>query len=102
MHAAETGDITQALKITRSIPYDVVTRVETLLAIADFQMRVDASPEAVLDEALLVAHDPRSNMAQWPSFRDSGIMMKGGSDNVHLLCDIGRAQARAGLKGEHG
>jgi len=98
MHAAETGETTQALKIARSIPYDVATRVETLLAIADFQMRAGASPEAALDEALVVAHYPGSNMAQWPSFRDSGIMMKGGSDNVHLLCDIARAQARAGFK----
>jgi hypothetical protein len=100
-HAAETGDITQALKIARSIPYDVATRVETLLTIADFQMRAGASPEAALNQALLVAHNPGSkNMEQWPSFRDSGIMMKSISNNVHLLCDIGRAQARAGLKGD--
>jgi tetratricopeptide (TPR) repeat protein len=97
-HAAEAGDITQALKIARSIPYDVATRVETLLVIADFQMRAGASPEAVLDEALVVARDPGPNTAQWPSFRDSGITTKSISNNVHVLCDIGRAQARAGLK----
>lgn len=57
-HAAETGDITQGLKIACSIPYDVATRVETLLAIANFQMRAGAAPEAALNQALLVATIP--------------------------------------------
>jgi len=98
MHAAEEGDFTQALRIARSIPYDAATRVGTLLTLADLQMRAGASPEAVLDEALAGARDPGSNMAQWPSFRDSGMKVKGSSANVRLLCDVGRAQARAGLK----
>jgi hypothetical protein len=100
IHAAEEGDITQALQIARAIPYDAVTRVGTLLALADFQMRAGASPEAVLDEALVAARDPGSNMAQWPSFRHSGMMMKASSPNVRLLCDVGRAQGRAGLTGD--
>jgi tetratricopeptide (TPR) repeat protein len=100
IHAAEGGDITQALQIARSIRYDAATRVGTLLALADFQMRAGASPATVLDEALVAAHSPGSNMAEWPTFRDSGIGVKGTSANVRLLCDVGRAQARAGLKGD--
>jgi hypothetical protein len=100
MHAAEADDITQAVKIARAIPYDAVTRSETLLALADVQMRAGAAPEPLLDEALASAHDPASSMAQWPSIRGSGIKMKSSSDKVHLLCAIGRAQARAGLKGD--
>ena len=100
MHAAQDGRIPQAVEIARSIPYDAATRVETLLALADVQMRAGASPEAVLDEALVAVRHPGSSMAQWPSFRDSGIMTKGTSDHVHLLCDIGRAQSRAGLMGD--
>jgi tetratricopeptide (TPR) repeat protein len=100
MHAADEGDIPRALQIARAIRYDVVTRVGTLLTLADVQMRAGTSPEAVLDEALVAARDPGSNMAQWPSFRDSGIIMKGSSANVRLLCDVGRAQARAGLMGD--
>jgi len=100
MHAAEQGDTTQALQIARAIRYDAATRVGTLLALADVQMRAGISPEAVLDDALVAARDPGSNMAQWPSMRDSGIKMKGSSANVRLLCDVGRAQARAGLKGD--
>jgi tetratricopeptide (TPR) repeat protein len=48
----------------------------------------------------VAAHSPGSNMAEWPTFRDSGIGVKGTSANVRLLCDVGRAQARAGLKGD--
>jgi tetratricopeptide (TPR) repeat protein len=100
LHTAEDSGIPQAMEIARSIPYDAATRVETLLALADVQMRAGASPEAVLDEALVAVRDPGSSVAQWPSFRDSGIMTKGSSGNVRLLCDIGRAQSRAGLMGD--
>jgi hypothetical protein len=50
-------------------------------------------------DALAAEHDARSGMAEWPSFRDSGFGVKAGgrSGNVGLLCDVAKAQARAGL-----
>jgi tetratricopeptide (TPR) repeat protein len=100
VHAAEEGDIRQALQIAHAIQFDMMERVGTLLTLADFQMRAGTSPEAVLDEALVAARDSGANIAQWPSFRDSGMNVKGSSANVRLLCDVGRAQARAGLTGD--
>jgi tetratricopeptide (TPR) repeat protein len=99
MRQAEAGEIAQALQIARSIAYDLETRARTLLAIADLQTRVGASPEATLDEALAAERDARSGMAQWPSIRDSGIRATtwNGSGNANLLCDIAKAQGRAGL-----
>jgi tetratricopeptide (TPR) repeat protein len=99
MQYAKAGDIAQALQIARSIPYDHLTRARTLLAAADLQMRAGSTPEATLDDALAAEHDARSGMAEWPSFRDSGFGVKAGgrSGNVGLLCDVAKAQARAGL-----
>jgi tetratricopeptide (TPR) repeat protein len=99
MRYAKADDIAQALQIARSIPYDHNTRARTLLAIADLQMRAGAAPEATLDDALAAEHDARSEMVEWPSFRDSGLAVKAGSafGNVGLLCEIAGAQARAGL-----
>jgi tetratricopeptide (TPR) repeat protein len=68
------------------------------LALAELQMRIGAAAEATLDEALAAEHDSRAGMAQWPSFRDSGIRVtQNSSGDVVLLCDIAKAQARAGL-----
>ncbi len=95
---AEAGDIGRALQIARSIAYDLQARARTLLALADLQMRTGAAAEATLDEALAAEHDARPGQAQWPSVRDSGFAVKQNtSGNVVLLCDIARAQARAGL-----
>jgi tetratricopeptide (TPR) repeat protein len=93
----EAGDVGQALQIARSIAFDLQTRARTLLALADLQMRAGAEAEATLDEALAAVH-AQSGMAQWPSVRDSGIAVTENSfGNVGLLCDIAKAQARAGL-----
>jgi tetratricopeptide (TPR) repeat protein len=86
--------------MARAIRYDATTRVGTLLALAEVQMRAGTWAEAVLDDALVAARDPGSNVAEWPSFRDSGMTMRGSSPNVRLLCDVGRAQARAGLQAD--
>jgi tetratricopeptide (TPR) repeat protein len=94
----EAGEIGQARQIARSIAYDLQVRARTLLALADLQMRNGSAAEATLDEALAAEHDARSGMAQWPSVRDSGMVVKENSfGNVGLLCDIAKAQARAGL-----
>jgi tetratricopeptide (TPR) repeat protein len=98
MRQAEGGEIGQALQIARSIAYDLRVRARTLLALADLHMRAGSTAEATLDEALAAEHDARSGMAQWPSFRDSGLVVKENrSGDVALLCDIAKAQARAGL-----
>jgi hypothetical protein len=61
-------------------------------------MRAGAAAEATLDEALAAEHDARAGQAQWPSIRDAGFAVKQNtSGNVVLLCDIAKAQARAGL-----
>jgi hypothetical protein len=62
-------------------------------------MRTGASSAATLDEALAAERDARSGMAQWPSIRDSGIQATtwNSSGNPYLLCDIAKAQSRAGL-----
>jgi tetratricopeptide (TPR) repeat protein len=75
------------------------TRAQTLLAIVDLQMRAGAAAEATLDEARAAEHDARFGRAQWPSYRDPGIRIttETSSGNVRLLCDIAKAQARAGL-----
>jgi tetratricopeptide (TPR) repeat protein len=98
MRRAEAGDIAQALQIARSTAYDLGIRARTLLALADLQMRAGAAAEATLDEALAAEHDARPGMAQWPSIRDSGIRVtQNSSGDAGLLCDIAKAQARAGL-----
>jgi tetratricopeptide (TPR) repeat protein len=98
MRQAEAGEIGQALQIARSSPYDLETRARTLVALADLQMRAGSPAEKTLDEALAAEHDARPGLAQWPSVRDSGMVVKSNSfGNVHLLCDIAKAQARAGL-----
>jgi tetratricopeptide (TPR) repeat protein len=98
MGRAEAGEIGQALQITRSIAYDLRARARTLLALAEPQMRIGEAAEATLDEALAAEHGSRAGMAQWPSIRDSGIRVtENSSGDAGLLCDIAKAQARAGL-----
>jgi len=99
MRQAAAGEIAQALQIARSIAYDLETLAQTLLAIVDLQMRAGAAAEATLDEARAAEHDARFGRAQWPSYRDPGIRIttETSSGNVRLLCDIAKAQARAGL-----
>jgi tetratricopeptide (TPR) repeat protein len=74
MRKAEVGEIGQALRIARSIGDDPRTRARTLLALAHLQMRAGSAVGETLDEA--------------------GFMARG---EVRLLCDIAKAQARAGL-----
>jgi tetratricopeptide (TPR) repeat protein len=98
MRQAEAGEIGQALRIARSIPYDLQTRARTLLALADLPMRIGSPVEETLDEALAAEHDGRAGRALWPSFRSLGIAVTENSfGNVRLLCDIAKAQARAGF-----
>jgi tetratricopeptide (TPR) repeat protein len=95
---AEAGNIEQAVQIARSIAYDLRIRARTLLALADLQTRAGATAEATLEEALAAERDARSGQAQWPSFIASGLGIKENhSGDVGLLCDIAKAQARAGL-----
>jgi tetratricopeptide (TPR) repeat protein len=64
-------------------------------------MRAGATPEATFEEARAAARDPSSDMAQWPSIRrgaEGYAKVTGSLDSVRLLCNIARAQARAGLK----
>jgi tetratricopeptide (TPR) repeat protein len=74
MREAEVGEIGKALQIARSIGDDPQTRARTLLALADLQMRAGSAVGETLDEA--------------------GDMARG---DVRLLCDVAKAQARAGL-----
>lgn len=98
MRQAEVGEIEQALQIARSIPYDLNTRARTLVALADLQMRAGSAAEETLDEALTAEHDGRAGHTLWPSFQSLGIAVRENSfGNVRLLCDIAKAQARAGL-----
>jgi tetratricopeptide (TPR) repeat protein len=97
MQRAEAGDMSRALQIARSIAYDSQTRARTLLALADQQMDAGSTAEATLDEALAAEHDARSGMAEWPSWRYVGIAVTKSPGNVGLLCDIAKAQVRAGL-----
>jgi tetratricopeptide (TPR) repeat protein len=98
MRQAEAGEIGQALEIARSIAYDLRVRARTLLALADLQIHDGSTAEATLDEALAAERDARPGQAQWPSIRDSGLGVKENhSGDVGLLCDIAKAQARAGL-----
>jgi tetratricopeptide (TPR) repeat protein len=97
MRQAEVGEMAQALQIARSIPYDLKMRARTLLALADLQTRAGLPAEATLDEALAAEHDGRGGMAKWPSWAELGIRGNDISGDVSLLCDIAKAQARAGL-----
>ena len=98
MREAEVGEIGQALQIARSIVNDPQTRARTLLALADLQMRAGAAAEETLDEALAAERNARSSPAQRQSFRETVIgVTASGSGGVRLLCDIAKAQARAGL-----
>jgi tetratricopeptide (TPR) repeat protein len=98
MRQAEVGEIEQAQQIARSIFYDLNTRARTLVALADLQMRAGLAAEETLDEALTAEHDGRAGHTLWPSFQSLGIAVRENSfGNVRLLCDIAKAQARAGL-----
>jgi len=81
-----------------SIDDDPQTRARTLLALADLQMRSGSAAEETLDKALAAERDARSSPSRRPSFRQTSIgVTESGSGNVGLLCDIAKAQARAGL-----
>jgi tetratricopeptide (TPR) repeat protein len=98
MRQAEAGEIGQALQIARSIRHDLRVRARTLVALADLQTRAGAAAEATLDEAVAAEHDARASMAQWPSVRDSGMVVKENNfGDARLLSDIANAQTRAGL-----
>jgi tetratricopeptide (TPR) repeat protein len=97
MRRAEMGDIARALQIARAIRYDSQTRAWTLLLLADKQMHAGSAAEATLDDALAAEHDARSGQAEWPSWRNVGIAVTQTPGNVRLLCDIAKAQVRAGL-----
>ncbi len=98
MREAGVGEIGRALQIARSIAADPQMRARTLLALADLQMRAGSAAGETLDEALATARDARSSPAQGQSFRQTGIgVTASSSGDVRLLCDIAKAQARAGL-----
>jgi tetratricopeptide (TPR) repeat protein len=100
MKAAADITLDQALQAatTRSVADDPETQARTLLTLADLQMRIGSAARETLDEALAAERNARSNLAQRPSFRETGVgLTASGSDDVRLLCDIAKAQARAGL-----
>jgi hypothetical protein len=98
MRQAEAGEIAKALQIARSIAGDPQTRVRTLLALADLQMRAGSAAEETFDEALAAERNARSSPTELPGLREIGIAVTAsGSGSVRLLCDIAKAQARAGL-----
>jgi tetratricopeptide (TPR) repeat protein len=56
-----------------------------------------ASPEATLDETLAVERAARAGTAQWPTDSATRATTWNRSGDPNLLCDIAKAQARAGL-----
>jgi tetratricopeptide (TPR) repeat protein len=103
MHQAEIGQLAQALETTRGIHYDLLTRASTFLALADLALSTGARMDAVaiLHEALEAAHREGYGGESWPSYEAAGFRLEhGGSNYVYGLCDIAKAQARAGLAAE--
>jgi hypothetical protein len=98
-HELDAGDIAHALRIARTIPFVAEARARALLAVAGRQDKTDGGPDGLFDEALAVLRDPEFDQTHWPSRSASGIVtrMEGRTGGVNALCDIARAQARAGL-----
>jgi tetratricopeptide (TPR) repeat protein len=89
---AEAGDMARARQIARSIPYDARTktwtllRAQTLLTLADLQMHAGSVTEEALDDALAAERDARFGRVTW----------RENSADARLLCNIAKAQVRAG------
>jgi tetratricopeptide (TPR) repeat protein len=98
-HELDAGDIAHALRIARTIPFVADARARALLTVAERQDKTGTSPDDLFDEALAVLRDPEFDPTQWPSRSASGIAVQteSGMGRLHRLCDIARAQARAGL-----
>jgi tetratricopeptide (TPR) repeat protein len=98
-HELDAGDVAHALRIARTIPFVAEARARALLAVAGRQDKTDGGPDALFDEALAVLRDPEFDPTRWPSRSTSGIVtrMENRTGGLKPLCDIARAQARAGL-----
>jgi tetratricopeptide (TPR) repeat protein len=98
-HELDAGDIAHALRIARTIPFVAEARARALLAVAERQDKTSTNPDDLFDEAIAVLRDPEFDPTQWPSRSATGIAVQAesGIGRLHPLCDIARAQARAGL-----
>jgi len=97
---ADAGQIAEALQSARSINYDLKARAEALSAIAAVQTKAGLTREATatLDEALQVVREVRSPPQQWSTYRATAMAQFSWERSyVEMLCDIAKAQARAGL-----
>ena len=95
MKAAADATLDRALQVVATVHVIGEKGVTLLLlALADLQMRAGLAAEETLDEALAAEHDARSGRAEWRL--DVGIAVQN-PGNYLLLCDIAKAQARAGL-----
>jgi tetratricopeptide (TPR) repeat protein len=104
LRQAAMGQLAQALETARGIRYDLVTRTATFVALADLALRAGGRMDAVavLGEAVDAAEREGSGGEPWPSLvADSHMrILHGDSGYISLLCDIAKAQARAGLTAE--
>jgi tetratricopeptide (TPR) repeat protein len=97
---ADAGQIAEALPTARSINYDLKARAEALSAIAAVQSKAGLITEAAatLEEALQVVREVRAPPQQWSTYRATAMAQFSWERNyVEMLCDIAKAQARAGL-----
>ena len=95
----DAGDVGHALRIARTIPYVADARARALLAVAERQDKTSADPDNLFDEAIAVLRNPEFDPTEWPSLSASGIVrrMEDRTAGPKALCDIAKAQARAGL-----
>jgi tetratricopeptide (TPR) repeat protein len=95
---AEAGDISDALRIARSISDESPVRADVLRAIAEILARSGLKDEAelVLKEALEVVRSRISNPI-WQGCRSPGNRSYSMIRYVEMLCDVAKTQAKEGL-----
>ena len=93
---ARAGSLSNALRAARSIKYILSAKAEALRAIAEIQAQNGLKDEAglILKDAMEAAHaSPIEYLPSCPNARQVAYP----SLSVGMLCDIAKAQAKAGL-----
>jgi tetratricopeptide (TPR) repeat protein len=96
---ATTGNISDSLRTARLIRYEPRVRAEALRLIAGTQAQIGLKDEAAptLREALEAAHAAQTPPERWPSCPMNRHLGSSGATYVGMLCDVFKAQAKAGL-----
>jgi tetratricopeptide (TPR) repeat protein len=94
---AMSGNISEALRIARSIRYDPIIRAEALRAIGEVQARSGGQSEAgqILKEAMEAARAAQMPRENWPSCPGMRFVTSPES-YAEALCMISEAQAKTG------